>query len=463
MLRDELLTAWDEEGELIALAIDGLFCDNAIKELRHHALFGAKWDDHDTVRRRFLNGSDGTLASLKSWKDFIMEAHHGKERQYGGSFPGSANVHVPPDVQADIAACIGPYALQLSKKRGSRILQAHAKGIQDMLEAGGHKGPLPQDLVPISDRAFFGSVCLKPRELKWQQSRPHVDDHTPGIASILTLTRDTAFRGVTSTAIVRHGRTKRSIIRGYEDLQSYLAWTHQHQHPDSGYMNSSWVKGGLHPFGEPLLLLPNKFNRIGLYLRNRLHTGPYFADGRPEHVDRLLDCDPRKGRLTLNMFFSLHVPEPLGCGSFGALGGQLRAGMATLRNPWLSVSACKKCTAIQGCAWCMGQPYGGDCVIDTPNVCRGGLFAKVGDLQYAKLEGGYSSGNTCAMAAEEAICTSLSGSSCEKCTRQGCAWCGGIGKWCRRRDDRISSLCLRPDKRMQGQLSKAIFDPQQCS
>ena len=61
----------------------------------------------------------------------------------------------------------------------------------------------------------------------------------------------------------------------------------------TGYLNMT-----KHPYQEISVLVRNKYNRLLIYLTNRLHTG-FIPD------KELLIPDPQEGRLTLNSFWTV--------------------------------------------------------------------------------------------------------------------------------------------------------------
>ena len=157
------------------------------------------------------------------------------------------------------------------------------------------------------------------------------------MASVFTITNDTAFQK-SGTAVCRHGPSSTSIIRSNAEkdtLQQAYVDIFDGVFPKLGYINASG-----NAYAEILVKAPNKYNRISLYLKNRLHS-VYIEDSS------LLNCDPRLGRLTFNGFFEFFSHDRKTCSDSGSDADDL--------NPWLTKSLCKACVGFNGCGYCSGS------------------------------------------------------------------------------------------------------------
>ncbi len=316
---------WDISGELLAIAVDGVLCPDEIQRHRDIALHKSLWDDEDHTYWRLENGGQ---------RQFHANGTGLPANRYKGAFPGTTgratNFDEKHYVQDAIAACVGEFTVHLAmlKSRPLRSLRRQKRlPLRPKVEAARLSNG---GLFPNYFGGFFASICVQPADLHWYQSCPHTDSVDYGIASVLTLTKDPRYQR-SGTAVTRNRHAGISIIRSNADREAFDSYVRRNggSYQQQGYMNGT----GNH-FASIIAKLPNKFNRISLYLRNRLHT-TYF-DQANDGDTSLLHCDPRKGRLTSNMFFELFAPDDKTCQE------RSRGGGSRLTEPLASSAAMPK-------------------------------------------------------------------------------------------------------------------------
>jgi len=98
-----------------------------------------------------------------------------------------------------------------------------------------------------------------------------------------------------ATAFFRHART------GFETLthERVGAYAHAHEKDKAIYAQSSYMRGSRHGF-EEIGRVESRFNRPVVYPSNLLHSGSL-----PDDYD--FNPDPRRGRLTTNIFLNGEV------------------------------------------------------------------------------------------------------------------------------------------------------------
>lgn len=198
-----------------------------------------------------------------------------------------------PLLEAAYAAPYGEPAVKAYPGVRAPAPRAYAIGLRDALlpvvrEAFGLQGWSFAGLV--SD---FSLVTRSPEALATRQRIPHTDASEAGLIALLHyLTPD----GCAGTSFYRHRATGFESVgpdrrAAYETaLAADLV-----RHPPQGYV------GGDGPVFERIGGFDGRFNRLIAYPGARLHSGDV-----PAGFD--FNDDPRRGRLTLNTFFTLRPP-----------------------------------------------------------------------------------------------------------------------------------------------------------
>lgn len=145
-------------------------------------------------------------------------------------------------------------------------------------------------VAPAQAQCNYSLVTLRPEELSVEQRLPHVDRADPLQFAILHYLCDAAFGG---TAFYRHRST------GFESLTPERMVIH-----DAALARelSKAPPPAAYATGDTLLYLQTgeveaRFDRVIVYRSRLLHSGQIRPGDR-------LDADPRKGRLTANIFLN---------------------------------------------------------------------------------------------------------------------------------------------------------------
>lgn len=139
---------------------------------------------------------------------------------------------------------------------------------------------------PIRANCAYSLVTLPADRLVPPQRAPHVDTVDPWQFAILHYLCDAAFGG---TAFYRHRAT------GFETLSAERMPAYQQARADEGWADG-YVDDGA-PWFEQTAEVTAAFNRLVVYRSRVLHSGRILSpDG--------LSPDPRRGRLTANIFAS---------------------------------------------------------------------------------------------------------------------------------------------------------------
>lgn len=143
------------------------------------------------------------------------------------------------------------------------------------------------NVAPGRAECSFSLVTLRPDQLVPAQRIPHVDTVNPLQFALLHYLCDERFGG---TAFYRHRATGFAALTE-ENLPEYEARRAEEEDLCAGY-----PLGDLDHF-EELAAVDARFDRLVIYRSRLLHSGRIEA---PE----LLSADPRRGRLTANVFVS---------------------------------------------------------------------------------------------------------------------------------------------------------------
>ena len=468
---------WDSNDELIVLAVENLLCAESIDSLIIDAMASSQlWES-----------LEATLSRVKLNPNRING-----DVDYNGNFPGSINAFVDPSVLMKLRRCLHPFlglALNSSQFRLQReVLSAeditsfvndsidfclagkncqswiherfmhsnytlhgnigeNRKNIGQEFEVYDHgeaeeriSSTLVRNLdssnpaIPRFSGSFWASASLNPENLSIFQSSPHVDEHSPGLASIFTLTNNSIYE-VTGTSFHLMRCNKSNIMMHYgaeyqglhnncvESLQIDALNRNESAH-------SGWMNGSGNRFADVIALSYNKFNRLAIYPSNRLHTA-YIPDAG------LLSSNPSEGRLTLNAFWeTFTVSDDFFCD--GLVKNRDIGSVHFLSNEPRTVSE-----YIRWCNWCTS--WGQVCAWDTENhKCihnRKNDNAGADNLSIIVGKDGTSSDAICSrFANESSTCMSLE--SCNACSmHNSCTWCIDEGI-CRLRAHRA---CKRPN------------------
>ncbi len=402
--------AWDIDGDLLAIVIDNLLCEQELQRHRHTALYRSIWDDEDHTYWRFEN--DGK-------RQYHANGTGLSDDRYRGAFPGAtgrpSQFQVKHNIQDMVTSCMGDLTVQLALAKSKRLRWLH----RQTHYAHGQSPSRYVKIYPNYFGAFFASICLRPEHVLPLQSRPHTDSSSYGFASVLTLTPDARFSN-SGTALTRNRETGISVVRDQADAEQFAQWhaSTLKPYPAQGYLNGS---GNI--YVDIVAKVPNKYNRIALYLRNRLHAA-YFEDAS------LLDCDPRKGRLTYNAFYDIFVPEKKTC-------QELSRHFATNSNPWTMRAICDNCVR-RGCGFCFTRDTGSKAsrctAASSATQCEQDNGVWIDDATLA----------TCKDASIGTLCWDHK--DCQSCTENGCSWCAD------------AQLCL-PESRLECPLGNTGMVP----
>jgi len=136
----------------------------------------------------------------------------------------------------------------------------------------------------------FSIVTSQPSELKPMQSIPHIDGADPLHFAVLHYL---SHHENSATAFFRHART------GFESMTPERAETFRRaREKDNAIYGtpSGYVRGSMHAFDE-IARVQSRYNRLAVYPSNVFHSGIL-----PDDYD--FDPDPRRGRLTANIFLN---------------------------------------------------------------------------------------------------------------------------------------------------------------
>ena len=198
-----------------------------------------------------------------------------------------------PLVELAHAAPFGPPAVAAYPGVRARAPVAYARGLRDallpvLLDAFGLRG-----WTLLGATCDFSLVTRRPEELELRQRIPHTDAADPGLVALLHYLTP---GGCSGTSFYRHRST------GFERVTpdrraAYEAALARDvaQAPPQGYV------GGDTPVFERIGGYEGRFNRLIAYGGALLHSGDVAADFG-------FSDDPRRGRLTLNTFFTLRPP-----------------------------------------------------------------------------------------------------------------------------------------------------------
>ena len=141
----------------------------------------------------------------------------------------------------------------------------------------------------------FSVVTTPPSELRPMQSQPHIDGADPKSFAVLHYLSRHENSG---TAFFRHART------GFETItpDRVAAFSSAREQDNAEYGTPrGYVRGSTQGW-EEIGRVESRFNRLVVYPSNVFHSGILPAD-----YD--FDPDPRRGRLTTNIFLNGDIPE----------------------------------------------------------------------------------------------------------------------------------------------------------
>ena len=304
--------AWDLHGELLALSVDNFFCPGFAQRIHDDALQGtnSNWDTYQDVLFR------------KSLYDRPSEQGYNTLRiqnKYTGFFPGQTKIGIDDDIQLVMRECLKPVIDLLLASPMFQHSQSdqvpthlHSKPIHSFAQIHARRKTNSIPLIPIFGRSFYASVSLLPEDLHVEHQWPHVDSSLPGLASVYTITTDTAY-DVAGTAVVHQPGTTISVINSKQTNNALDRFQTQAERLSNRLPNGNtppttptptnttgWNSNTNHSkYATTIVLALNKHNRITLYPRNRLHFA--YIPSRS-----LLQSDPERGRLTLNSFWDVY-------------------------------------------------------------------------------------------------------------------------------------------------------------
>jgi len=204
-----------------------------------------------------------------------------------------------PDGLVDYAASLAPFpAAEGNFYPGLRRLMAPAEANALMVSyVTGVAQALANIMGPLYGirRLFvrdvaFSIVTTPPSELQPLQSLPHIDSTDPMLFAALHYLSHHEKSG---TAFFRHERTGLETITR-ERLALYTGAREQEEAIHG--RAAGYIKGSSHGFAE-VARVEARFNRLAAYPGNLLHSGIL-----PDDYD--FDPDPRRGRLTANIFLT---------------------------------------------------------------------------------------------------------------------------------------------------------------
>lgn len=385
--------AWDLDDELIVLSADNIFCPETLERLRADALEEEfpPWEQYDQLIDRIkTNKQNG-------------------EAFYTGNFPGVTKFPLGHDSLLQLRRCFSQFVPHILDSEQFRVMlevlpdeiQGEPLYFRDAVKstlmiadgatperddehsvgdsvrdagAGDYSDEElchPDDatctsaadpalagnpIIPTFYRSFWASVAVPVETLRPSHSAPHIDGTEAGIASVFTMTRDPRYEA-TGTAVMYEAQSKRSKLHTseLEQLTSTNNDIVQKRAVENGLpRNSGWLnfsQSGRHGnrFAAAIATAMNKHNRITLYPSNRLHTAMV-----PD--ESLLNSDPRKGRLTMNTFWSVFLAQDGERFCSNVAKAFMRDRFDTLdvfpRDSSEHAEACTACTNWRFCGWC---------------------------------------------------------------------------------------------------------------
>ena len=285
---------------------------------------------------------------------------------------------------------------------------------------GSDKRPHVNDLHSAYISGFFGNVALDTSRLAVYHEMPHIDSTEPGFAAVFGLVGNSSFEK-SGTILVKASADSYDNLSIIQEDALQREWMEKCKEQDGGQSGSrSYMGTNENRFCKGILMAPVRSNRITIYYNNRLHSA-FIPDAVP------LNHDPRKGRLTMNMFFRLFAPDDEVCLMYEL---KETGHMIAASNPWQVYHDCKSCLKMSpGCSMCFSRARGMQCVRDTRNACDW----KNSHVRADKRLGGPS----CSDVAQESMCSLQS--NCSQCTSSGCVWCADVSQCVGRRQGGCAS------------------------
>lgn len=290
--------AWDADGELLAVVVDGIFCEPYARALRKSVLDDSVWQWETPI--------DAWRRVHKVWG-----AVQGDKFKYRGYFPGLTASTKDPEMQQrvllDVRRCLHDVMAETTIPnafgacRGVDQDQDPTCGLEPIADQPVHTGDIDLYNPLIPRFGFAATASSDAHELLPIQSAPHTDNGV-GLASVLTLATDQKFEQSGTVLMQQKGTgvthvwtAKAKDVVSLADRRAQRAALERDESPHNGWLNTSQNR-----FATGILNIPNKFNRIALYPMARLHNAFLPAD-------QFLSDAPAEGRLTLNSFWELHA------------------------------------------------------------------------------------------------------------------------------------------------------------
>lgn len=147
-----------------------------------------------------------------------------------------------------------------------------------------------RDVKLVRADCYLSLVTRRPQELHPFQRIPHIDTVDPLRFALLHYLCPAGFGG---TAFYRHRSTGLQVIGAGQET-TYLAA--RDRELESAAPESGYIEGGTATY-ECIARIEDRFNRLLIYRSCHLHCGQIPADMN-------FSTDPRRGRLTANVFVS---------------------------------------------------------------------------------------------------------------------------------------------------------------